>query len=100
MHQLIALQNSFVLNEHVTAVDSHLRCVVDFTGLPHTEYACSDSGEKELHFNRKNFLQNLTQDDWLSVITNWGFEMFHFLHKLVSELVLFKDCSDLVSFTV
>lgn len=33
--------------------DNHLHCVVDFTTIPHTKNACSDSGEEKRLFKMK-----------------------------------------------
>lgn len=38
---------------HIETAENRLHCVVDFTTIPHTEHACSDTREEKLPFNRE-----------------------------------------------
>ncbi|MEQ2299327.1 hypothetical protein AMECASPLE_014066 [Ameca splendens] len=45
-----------------------------FAAVPHTEHACSDSGEENSLLTGRNLQQNQAQCERPSATTDWGFE--------------------------
>ncbi|MED6273115.1 hypothetical protein CHARACLAT_003382 [Characodon lateralis] len=47
---------------------------IDFAAIPHTEHACSDSGEEKSTLTARNLQQNQAHCERPSATTDWVFE--------------------------